>query len=154
MTGGHYDVDVIIQDPAKQIIYKEVKKQVRIRQKSFDPCHGELFCSTSLVHAPTGFADSCFVLDGFVWLPLFNDWAVVLGKSRECWELNPGLLGENPKCYLCAMPPPNFISRNLFRSTNNIFPIGRFFSNFILKFFSFLARFHFCQVIDLLIRQE
>ena len=66
VTGGHYDVDVIIQDPAKQIIYKEVKKQVRIRLKSFDPCHGELFCSTSLVHDPTGFADSCFVLDGFV----------------------------------------------------------------------------------------
>lgn len=27
VTGGHYDVDVIIQDPAKQVIYKEVKKQ-------------------------------------------------------------------------------------------------------------------------------
>ncbi len=28
VTGGHYDVDVVIQDPAKQVIYKEVKKQV------------------------------------------------------------------------------------------------------------------------------
>ena len=28
------------------------------------------FCSTSLGYAPTGFADSCFVQDGFAQLPL------------------------------------------------------------------------------------
>ena len=27
VTGGHYDVDVMIMDPRKNVIYKEVKKQ-------------------------------------------------------------------------------------------------------------------------------
>ena len=27
MTGGHYDVDALIMDPNKNVIYKEVKKQ-------------------------------------------------------------------------------------------------------------------------------
>jgi len=27
VTGGHYDVDVIVQDPTKKVLYKEVKKQ-------------------------------------------------------------------------------------------------------------------------------
>ena len=27
VTGGHYDVDVIIMDPKKSVIYKQVKKQ-------------------------------------------------------------------------------------------------------------------------------
>ena len=27
VTGGHYDVDVIVQDPRKNVIYKQVKKQ-------------------------------------------------------------------------------------------------------------------------------
>ena len=27
MTGGHYDVDALIMDPQKNVIYKEVKKQ-------------------------------------------------------------------------------------------------------------------------------
>ena len=32
-----------------------------------------LFCSTSLAYAPTGFAGPCFVLDGFVQMPLSTD---------------------------------------------------------------------------------
>ena len=27
-------------------------------------------------------------------------------KLRECWELNPGWLGEKLRRYLCAMPTP------------------------------------------------
>ena len=27
MTGGHYDVDVVLTDPTRKVLYKEVKKQ-------------------------------------------------------------------------------------------------------------------------------
>ena len=58
-----------------------------------------------LAYAPTGFAEPCFVLDGFVRKPLSTGW-IVLDKSWECRESNPGLLNEKPKHYLCTMPPP------------------------------------------------
>ena len=28
-------------------------------------------------------------------------------KFRECWESNPGLLGDKQTCYLCSMQPPD-----------------------------------------------
>ena len=27
MTGGHYDVDVVLQDPTRKVLYKQIKKQ-------------------------------------------------------------------------------------------------------------------------------
>ena len=27
VTGGHYDVDVVLTDPTRKVLYKEIKKQ-------------------------------------------------------------------------------------------------------------------------------
>ena len=27
VTGGHYDVDVVLQDPTRKVLYKQIKKQ-------------------------------------------------------------------------------------------------------------------------------
>ena len=33
----------------------------------------------------------------------------IIIKFLECQELDPGLLGENQDCYLCALKPPKSI---------------------------------------------
>ena len=43
-----------------------------------------------------------------------------LKKFWECWESNPGLLGENQVCYLCAMRPPDFWSLLINELTNGL----------------------------------
>ena len=73
-----------------------------------------LFWSTTLAYAHTGFADPCFVLDGFVRLPLFTDWAVVLDISWERRESNLGLLGKKRERYLllcCPHVDPHWLSQ-------------------------------------------
>ena len=59
----------------------------------------------SLAFAPTGFADLCFVLDGFVQMPLSTG-ETVLDKSRERRESNPGLLGAKLERYPLSYAPP------------------------------------------------
>ena len=69
-----------------------------------------LFCSTSLPLTSTRWFNQH--IQAFPhskkchWL-LISATSRVIGKnSWECWESNPGLLGEKRKGYLCAMPSP------------------------------------------------
>merc|ERR1719410_761467 len=53
VTGGHYDVDVILTDPTRKVLYKEIKKQYDSFNWKAEKTGEYIAClATSLVHFP------------------------------------------------------------------------------------------------------
>ena len=82
-----------------------------------------LFCSTGLPLARTRWVWSAFSrhcplsFNQGHWLTSATLIIFHLKKFRECWKLNPGLLGEKKICHLCAMHHPKYI--NLYQALMN-----------------------------------
>ena len=88
--------------------WKDLVLWRRIQLKTFEKLIS--FCSAIIPLASTRWVRMTLSLSAVLSGAVNKSQQLQEKNSRECWELNPGLLSKKQICYFCAMQPPSIFS--------------------------------------------